>query len=199
MIVVNLFAGPGAGKSSLAAMIFAELKQKGVTAELVTEFAKDCVWEGRNGPLKCQPYVFGEQLWRMERLRGRGVEVLVTDSPLLLSTIYARETPGADAFAEVVRAWHDTFTNFNVRVIRSASYDTRGRLETAEEAAALDSPIWALTGGHASILRESLAGFDEVISRLIFRVNARQLTESIKAGARAMFNDASLASITDGE
>lgn len=42
-IVVNLFGAPGAGKSTGAAHIFAELKMCGINTELVTEFAKDKV------------------------------------------------------------------------------------------------------------------------------------------------------------
>ena len=45
MLVVNLFGAPGAGKSTGAAYIFSRLKMLGINAELVTEFAKDKVWE----------------------------------------------------------------------------------------------------------------------------------------------------------
>ena len=44
-IVVNLFAGPGAGKSTGATYIFSKLKMLGIDAEYVSEFAKDKVWE----------------------------------------------------------------------------------------------------------------------------------------------------------
>lgn len=44
MIVVNLYGGPGVGKSTGAAYVFARLKEAGVVAELVTEFAKDLTW-----------------------------------------------------------------------------------------------------------------------------------------------------------
>lgn len=45
MLVVNLFGTPGAGKSTGVAYIFSNLKMRGINAELVTEFAKDMVWE----------------------------------------------------------------------------------------------------------------------------------------------------------
>lgn len=45
MLVVNPFGIPGAGKSAGAAYVFSKLKMKGVNAELVTEYAKDMVWE----------------------------------------------------------------------------------------------------------------------------------------------------------
>lgn len=44
-IVVNLFAGPGADKSTGATYIFSKLKMLGIDAEYVSEFAKDKVWE----------------------------------------------------------------------------------------------------------------------------------------------------------
>lgn len=50
-IVVSLYAGPGAGKSTLAAYTFSKLKMLGVNCELVTEFAKDKVWEKNNTAL----------------------------------------------------------------------------------------------------------------------------------------------------
>ena len=40
-IVVNLFPGPGTGKSTGAAYIFSKLKMAGVDAEYVSEFAKE--------------------------------------------------------------------------------------------------------------------------------------------------------------
>ena len=52
MLVVNLFGAPGAGKSTGASYVFSQLKMMGVNAELVTEFAKDKVWEGSEAVLK---------------------------------------------------------------------------------------------------------------------------------------------------
>lgn len=50
-ICVNFFSGPGAGKSTLAAYVFSKLKMMGVNCELVSEFAKDKVWEKNNEAL----------------------------------------------------------------------------------------------------------------------------------------------------
>jgi len=45
MIVVNLLGSPGVGKSTGAAYIFAMLKFRDLNVELITEFAKDKVYE----------------------------------------------------------------------------------------------------------------------------------------------------------
>lgn len=59
---VNLFGGPGAGKSTTAASLFAEMKKLGKNVELVTEVAKDFVWEERQKTLEIQPYITVKQL-----------------------------------------------------------------------------------------------------------------------------------------
>ena len=63
MLVVNLFGAPGAGKSTGAAYIFSKLKMAGINAELVTEFAKDKVWEESKAVFQNQAYIFGRQLF----------------------------------------------------------------------------------------------------------------------------------------
>jgi len=88
MLVINIFGGPGVGKSTLAAEVFAHFKKNKLNIELVTEYAKDLVWEERNNILKDQLYILAKQNRRLERLRNKGIDVVVTDSPLLLGKIY---------------------------------------------------------------------------------------------------------------
>jgi hypothetical protein len=59
-VVVNLYGGPGTGKSRTAALLFATMKQRGVNCELATEYAKDVVWEGRESLLSDQIYLFAK-------------------------------------------------------------------------------------------------------------------------------------------
>ena len=54
MVVINLFGGPGCGKSTAASYIFSKLKMLGINAELATEFAKDKTWEGNMKAITCQ-------------------------------------------------------------------------------------------------------------------------------------------------
>ena len=57
-LVVNLFGGPGAGKSTLMAYLFYKLKILGVEVEMSPEFAKDLVWEERFNYFDEQIYIF---------------------------------------------------------------------------------------------------------------------------------------------
>lgn len=145
MIVVNLFGGPGCGKSTGAAYIFARLKERGANVELVTEFAKDLVWDGSGG-IADQAYVLGNQFHRLYRCERAGVQVAVTDSPLLLSLVYRRpnEGPFGDEFAAYVRACHRHFANLNFLVARWKPYKRTGRIETETEATERDRAIAGL-------------------------------------------------------
>ena len=131
-IVVNLTGAPGAGKSTGAATIFAELKKLGVNAELVTEFAKDKTWEHNSMALSCQEYIFGKQSYRLARCRDE-VDVIITDSPLPLGLIY-NQNPALDYhFTEVVMNVFNTYENINFFINRVKPYNPKGRNQTETE------------------------------------------------------------------
>ena len=135
-LVVNLFGGPGAGKSTTAAGVFTLLKMHGVNTELITEFAKDLTWEKREKTLNNQLYVFGKQYHRMWRVMDQ-VDVIVTDSPLLLSLCY-----GDDSVDEThVCRIFDKFRNRNFFIERDENYRRIGRPQTKEEAINIDKHI----------------------------------------------------------
>jgi len=137
MIVVNLFGAPGSGKSTGAAYIFAKLKLAGINAELVTEFAKDKVYERSEAVFENQLYILGKQSFRLSRLE-KEVDVVVTDSPLLLSIYYNERTNADDdykgEFACIAHHHHRRYTNYNYFINRAKAYNPRGRFQTEEEA-----------------------------------------------------------------
>lgn len=141
-LVINLFGAPGAGKSTGAAIVFAELKKRGVNAELVTEFAKDKTWEGNAMALGCQEYVFGKQSYRLARCRA-DVDVIVTDSPLPLSLLYTTDPAllADGAFQQVVMNVFNSYNNLNYYVNRVKPYNPKGRNQTEAESDALAVPL----------------------------------------------------------
>jgi len=60
-LIVNLFGGPGTGKSTLCADLFAKLKWRHTNCEMALEFAKDKVWEESFKVLDNQIYIFGQR------------------------------------------------------------------------------------------------------------------------------------------
>ena len=115
MILVNLFGAPGAGKSTGAAYIFSQLKMRGINAELVTEFAKDKVWEGSKAVFENQAYIFGKQYFRISRCADQ-VDVIVTDSPLLLSILYNNDEDLGGTFDAVVRRVAKKYNSKNTKL-----------------------------------------------------------------------------------
>ena len=143
MILVNLFGAPGAGKSTGAAYIFSQLKMHGVNAELVTEFAKDKVWEESKAVFNNQAYIFGKQYFRISRCADK-VDVVITDSPLLLSLVYNNDPVLGEEFNEVVRKVMNSYDCRNFYLVRTKDYNPVGRFQTESESDAIADEIQAL-------------------------------------------------------
>lgn len=142
-LIVNLFAGPGAGKTTAALELTAALKKVGFNAEYVSEYAKELVLENRLDLLKDQRAVTDEQYHRLDRLRGSDVEIVVTDSPVLLGVIYGGERID-DSYRAKILGYHNSFDNFNLFIKRGKSYQKEGRLQTRAEAVAIDEKVTAM-------------------------------------------------------
>lgn len=145
-LVVNLFGGPGTGKSTTAAGVFAQLKSEGIKTELVHEFAKDLTWENRQEALRYQPYIFGKQSYHVHRLLGK-TDVIITDSPILLSShIYSRnmwKQPQVALKALGVATWEswDTLSVFLQRNTALHPFVQAGRNQDESESTNLDRAI----------------------------------------------------------
>ena len=138
-IIINLFAGPGAGKSTLMSGLFYKLKTDGYNCEMATEFAKDLTWEKRFNTLEDQIYVFGKQQHRIYRLIG-SVDIIITDSPILLSYFYGPDNP---ELRGLVLSEFNKYENINFYVHRVKKYNPAGRSQTEDEARELDGTISA--------------------------------------------------------
>ena len=152
MRVINLFGGPGTGKSTTAAALFALMKREGYNVELVTEFAKDLVWTERNKELNDEVYIFGKMYHKLWRLRDK-VDYVIIDSPLPTCLYYDNER--IDNFRDFVLSAFHTFKNTNFLLKRNFKYQEEGRVQTEEEADLVDKDIRSmLERDHIYILKE---------------------------------------------
>lgn len=138
-LIVNFFGGPSSGKSTMAASVFSELKWAGVNTELVTEYAKDKVWESSFEVLENQLYVFGKQYHKIKRVANH-VDLIVSDSPLLNSLVYDKFNDLI--FKQLVLAKHNEFDNLNFFLTRTKPYCSVGRMQTEDGAVELDNKIF---------------------------------------------------------
>ena len=144
-IIVNLFGGPGSGKSTTAAGLFHKLKINGINCELVTEFAKHITWKEDYNTLKNQIYVFAKQHDRMFHLKGK-VDVIITDSPIIMGLSYCNWDIIPHSFEQfVVDEFNNpNAVNINYFINRVKKYNPSGRSQTEEEAKEKDMQIKSL-------------------------------------------------------
>ena len=144
-IIVNLFGGPGSGKSTTAAGLFHKLKINGINCELVTEFAKHITWKEDFNTLKNQIYVFAKQHDRMFHLKDK-VDVIITDSPIIMGLSYCNWDLMSRSFEQlVVDEFNRTdAVNINYFINRVKEYNPSGRSQTEEEAKEKDMEIITL-------------------------------------------------------
>ena len=81
--VINLYGGPGVGKSTVAAELFSLMKKENYNVEFVTEHAKELTYEGRYNVLdQDQLYVFAKQHRKILRLKNK-VDFINSLKPIL--------------------------------------------------------------------------------------------------------------------
>ena len=137
-LIVNLFGGPGTGKSTAAAYIFSRLKMIGIDIELVTEFTKDKVWEDNKKVFNNQLYITGKQSFKISRVFGE-VDVIINDSPILNGVVYTDKKYLKSAIVEEFMSYGDN--NLNIFLNRVKDYNPNGRNETEETARLIDQKL----------------------------------------------------------
>ncbi len=143
MKVINLYGGPGTGKSTTAAGLFYQMKSRGYKVELVSEYAKDLTYDKRHNILKNQEYVFAKQLAKLRRLKGH-VDYVITDSPLLMQLNYISDDYDLPILKQLIVDAHDLFDNVEIfleRNLEHHGYQEYGRNQTVQEAMYIDSNI----------------------------------------------------------
>ena len=173
MIVVNLCGAPGAGKSTGAAYVFSKLKMAGVNAELVTEFAKDKTWEKNHKVFENQLYMLAKQYFRLTRCEDQ-VDVIVTDSPLLLSLAYNTDTERlGENFEKLVVDLFNSYDNMNYFVNRVKPYNKAGRNQTEEESDKLSKVIRRIfkdCGCKVTEINGDIKGYDKIVNDVLQRI-----------------------------
>lgn len=178
-IIVNLFAGPGAGKSTGASYIYSRLKMLGIDAEYASEYAKDKVWEMNKEIFNCQFYIVGSQAYRIFRLFGK-VDVIVTDSPVLVGLPYSQPYLHEAIIGEFNRFKEN---NLNYYLTRKKAFSPNGRRQSEEESKELDAKIKKLlteTQTPFTVIDSDEEGYQQVIADVVNLVkNPRPQSQAV--------------------
>ena len=147
-IVINAFAGPGAGKTTSCLEVAEKLKKQGFVTEYVQEYAKELVYDNNlimlDGHYEHQFAILNEQMKRINRLYGK-VDFIVTDSPILLNNTYLNEDKNTEvylAYSDSVNKLYGLYNNFNYFVERDTLvFEKEGRIHNLEQSIAIDNEL----------------------------------------------------------
>ena len=147
--IINLFGGPGIGKSTQASGLFTEMKKHHMSVEYTYEFPKEVAWEGNISQLKDQFFITANQHRNISRLYGK-VDYIIVDSPIVLGCFYEQRYGmgypasfyGNSGLSDFLWDLFKQYDNINILLTRNNdTYDPNGRIQNLEEAQEIDNDI----------------------------------------------------------
>ena len=163
---INILAGPGAGKSTLAARLFGDLKARHHDVEQITEYIKTWAHQGKKPQGFDQLYVFSKQL-KSEEEALRNVNSIVTDSPLITNAAfcvyyccdYAREV------ISLAKNFEDKYKSVNLFLERTIDYVEKGRYQNLDQSLEVDKILWSLVSEHikSPVYKVSLNNYEAIL------------------------------------
>lgn len=131
---LNLIAGPGRGKSTLAASLFSEFKNNSkLTVELITEFVKPWAYMGRRPKGFDQVFITASQMHAESIPLDAGVDLVITDSPLILGGYYASPNLQPLIF-DLANKFEESYPSINIVINWNKPYTQIGRFQSESEA-----------------------------------------------------------------
>lgn len=147
--IINLFGGPGIGKSSIAAGITYKLKKNHISCDNPYEFPKVLAWDENHNAIKDQLYVLANQHRGIVKSYGK-VDYIVLDSPILLSLTYKNyyesntypATLYGESFNKMVLDVFNQYDNINIVLERSeGNHNDKERYQNLQQSIELDNVI----------------------------------------------------------
>lgn len=143
--IINLISGPGSGKTTMAALLFAEMKIKGYNVEYVQEYAKKLVWLKDFDKLNNQYLVSKKQADLFNNICGN-VNFIVTDGSLLHGLYYNKynknNVSNIEKTEDLILNSFYKFKNINIFIDRGEfPYEQAGRIENFQEAKIIDNKL----------------------------------------------------------
>lgn len=151
---ICLYGAPTSGKSTVAAWLFSQLKQKGFNIELVSEYIKAWAWEKRKPMSFDQAYIFAKQLHAEDVIlrQGKHSVHIVTDSPLPLQLVYAKyqNCKFVDQLQQISKLFDNDNPTVNIflKLRKDADYSGEGRIHEPHELLHLECLILNLLSSY---------------------------------------------------
>ncbi len=173
--IVNFISGPGSGKTTLAALTFANLKLKGYVVEYIQEFAKKLIWMEDYETLNNQYFVSNGQYKILKSMKGK-VDFIVTDGPLINELYYNRHNKdnisNIEKTENLILNAHRDFNNINIFLKRgNFKYEQQGRQQNEEEAKEIDVILKHLLKGNNIEFKEFPSDTNEIDNIIEYIIN----------------------------
>lgn len=137
--------------STTAAWLFVALRDRKLSVELAHEYVKKFAYKGQPIAGAMQMKCFGKQVEIETEAIEAGVDLVVTDSPLLLQCYYTHSR-GESFYTHLLgqsRWVEDQWPSFNIFLDRRGiEYDPKGRYQTFEEAMEVDLSMMDFLNRH---------------------------------------------------
>ena len=147
--IINIFGGPGIGKSSIAAGVTYKIKKNHISCDQPYEFPKLLAWDNNHSAIQDQLYVLANQHRGIVKSYGK-VDYIVLDSPILLSLTYRNYYKGTEypsslygeSFDKMVLDTFNQYDNINIVLDRADGvHNNDERYQNLEESKELDIVI----------------------------------------------------------
>ena len=116
------------------------MKINKMKVEIVTEFAKELVFERRENVFGDQNYIFAEQTRRIKRLEDHQLDFVITDSPMPLPVFYD-DRVDSHHFPAFVFSEFNKFNNVNYLLRRRHTFEVFGRRHNENDAIRIDQEL----------------------------------------------------------
>jgi nicotinamide riboside kinase len=139
--VICLYGGPGTGKSTGAASLFALMKTAHYDVELVREYVKNWAYSKKEVGVYDQLYITAKQAKAEYDLYDK-VNWIITDSPIILGGFYSEHYNGLSMTPVILELMNKAKSNEieyeHYFIQRNKPYNPNGRYQNEEQARELD-------------------------------------------------------------
>jgi nicotinamide riboside kinase len=137
---VCLFGGPNAGKTGLSHKLVGELIARSKSVEHIYEVVKPKAYQKRLPTGFKQLKIFSKQLDIEETFLAHGVDIVVTDSPIIMNAAYSKKYgfKGWEEIVSLAKKFEEEYPALNVYLPRKYKYNPKGRFQSEEEAKEID-------------------------------------------------------------
>lgn len=137
-VVINFISSPCSGKSTMASLLYAELKMMHLNAEYVQEIAKKKIYEKKFEELNNQ-YNISKEQYDIIKAVSKQVKYTITDSGIMVNLFYNKfyenNVCNVEKVERIFKEKLNEFNNINIFLERNEEYlyQNEGRVHTQEQ------------------------------------------------------------------